>query len=236
MLAIFDIDGTICDTQNAESVCYSKAIFEVTGVTLETLDWTQYPEPTSSGIVRGLLVGDLKWKEKEDAIESRFVELLSEAAPNYPQDFTAVEGAIDFIMELKNRDDYSVAIATGGFEQEARFKLKCCGLDIDDFPYATSSDHSKRSSIIPLAAERAGFPVSSCVYFGDALWDIRVSRQLEIPLIGIGRKKAIFEENQMKDHFRDFSDKDAIHQALKGHKTISSQVLQPPLTSARPLG
>ena len=223
MLAIFDIDGTICDTQKAEDDCYSKAILEVTGISLETLDWTQYQEPTSNGIVRALLVDDPNREEKENRIKNRFVELLREAVPTHPQDFTPIDGAVEFITELREKSEYSVAIATGGFDDEARFKLQCCGLDIDEFPYATSSDDPKRSRIIPLAAKRAGFLISSCIYFGDALWDIQVSRYLGIPLVGIGRKKAIFEENQMADHFRDFSDRKAILEILHRQKMKSNQ-------------
>ena len=223
MLAIFDIDGTICDTQKAEDLCYSRAILEVTGISLETLDWTQYQEPTSSGIVRDLLADDPNRKEKENRIKYRFVELLREAVPTHPQDFTPIEGAVEFINDLREGSEYSVAIATGGFDEEARFKLQCCGLDINDFPHATSSDDSRRSSIIPLAVKRAGFPISSCVYFGDALWDIKVSRLLGVPLVGIGRKKTVFDENEMVDHFRDFREKEAIHTILRNHEKISNQ-------------
>jgi hypothetical protein len=54
MLAVFDNDGTICDTQEVEGACYAKAIERVTGKSLATLDWTTYEEPTSSAIVLDL--------------------------------------------------------------------------------------------------------------------------------------------------------------------------------------
>lgn len=226
MLAIFDIDGTICDTQNAEDYCYSRAILEVTGISLETLDWTQYQEPTSSGIVKGLLAHSPNLNEIEEKIKNRFVELLREAVRTYPQDFTPIKGAVEFIAELTRGSDFSVAIATGGFDAEAKFKLGCCGLDIDDFPHATSSDDPRRSKIIPLAAERAGYPISSCIYFGDALWDIKVSRLLGIPLVGIGRKKPVFDGNKMEIHFRDYGNSDAIHAVLKNYKRISKEAAE----------
>src|SRR6185503_21115975 len=76
MLAIFDIDGTICDTQEVEGVCYARAIERVTGRPLSTLDWTAYDEPTSSAIVRDLLVGDSAAERKEEEIKAEFVRLL----------------------------------------------------------------------------------------------------------------------------------------------------------------
>ena len=58
LLAVFDNDGTICDTQEVEGACYAKAIERVTGKSLATLDWTIYEEPTSSAIALVLLAGD----------------------------------------------------------------------------------------------------------------------------------------------------------------------------------
>ena len=55
MLAIFDIDGTVCDTQDVEERCYATAFEEVCGVSLSTLDWNEYPEATSSGIFHSVL-------------------------------------------------------------------------------------------------------------------------------------------------------------------------------------
>ena len=79
MLAIFDIDGTICDSQKAEGEWFAKAIEEVTGVQLSTLDWSKYTEPTSSAIVGDLLYEDPKKQEKEDSIRQLFLKYLKEA-------------------------------------------------------------------------------------------------------------------------------------------------------------
>ena len=87
MLSIFDIDGTICDTQEVEGRCYALAIERVTGLSLDTLDWSTYDEPTSSDIVRHLLAGDPTAKEKEDQIKSEFGRLLKEEQPKFPGDF-----------------------------------------------------------------------------------------------------------------------------------------------------
>lgn len=218
MLAIFDIDGTICDTQSAEDLCYSTAIQEVTGIQLDSFDWSIFREPTSSGIVQQLLEDHRDAKAKEHRIKSRFVELLREAKPNYPQDFSPIEGAIEFIHYLRAERVCDVAIATGGFDTEAHFKLRCCGLDLESFPHATSSDTPERRQIIPLAAERAGVSLASCVYFGDAAWDIKVSSELCIPLIGIGRKKEIFKNAGKKNHFRDFSQQKRIIEVLNSYR------------------
>jgi beta-phosphoglucomutase-like phosphatase (HAD superfamily) len=215
MLVIFDIDGTICDTQSAEDGCYARAVLEILGIELEDFEWGAFPEPTSSGILATLLEGDPDLPLKEQRVKERFVELLREARPVYPGDFSPIAGAAEFLELLRGADGIDVAIATGGFDEEARFKLDCCGIRLDDFPHATASDAPARRTILPLAVRRAGFRMSDCVYFGDALWDIRVSRELEIPLIGIGRKGGIFEEQGVTPHFRDFADPSSILEELR---------------------
>lgn len=218
MLAIFDNDGTICDTQEVEGACYARAIERVTGKSLSTLDWTTYAEPTSSAIVRDLLAGDPAATAKADEIKREFVRLLEEARPKSPGDFSPLVGAVRFIERLKEEGICSVAIATGCFDTSAKFKLRCCGLALDDFPHATSSDTPRRRDIIPLAASRAGFQMSSVVYFGDAPWDVRVSAVLGIPMIGIGRRIAQLRALGVRHVFRDYSDAEAIIRVLRALK------------------
>lgn len=214
MLAIFDNDGTICDTQSVEGDCFTRAIKNVLGVSLATLDWSKYPEPTSSAIVRKLLSGDGRALIKEEKIKKEFLRLLKEEQPKFPNDFTAILGAVAFMNDLRDEMNCSIAIATGCFESSAAFKLQCCGLQLSDFPYATSCDTPHRRDIIPLAAARAGFDLSSVVYFGDAPWDVRVSRHLGIPMIGIGRRIDKLRELGVQHIFRDYTDARSILQAL----------------------
>lgn len=218
MLAIFDNDGTICDTQEVEGVCYARAIEHVTGRPLSTLDWAAYDEPTSSAIVRHLLIGDPAAERKEEEIKREFVRLLEEERPKFPGDFSPLPGAVEFIARLKREDICAVAIATGCFDASARFKLQCCGLALESFPHATSSDTPRRRDIIPLAASRAGFDLASVVYFGDAPWDACVSRMLGVPMIGIGRRYEQLQALGVEHAFRDYSDAACIIEAMMGFK------------------
>jgi beta-phosphoglucomutase-like phosphatase (HAD superfamily) len=214
MLAIFDNDGTICDTQEVEGICYARAIEHVIGRSLSTLDWTAYDEPTSSAIVRDLLAGDVAAERKETEIKREFVRLLAEERPKFPGDFCPIPGALEFIERLKRDSICSVAIATGCFDASARYKLQCCGLALDAFPYATSSDAPRRRDIIPLAASRAGFDLASVVYFGDAPWDVHVSHTLGIRMIGIGRRYEQLRALGVEHTFRDYSDADRIIEVM----------------------
>lgn len=215
LLAIFDNDGTICDTQEVEGVCYARAIETVTGRSLSTLDWTKYEEPTSSAIVRDLLAGDPESTTKEKAIEAEFLRLLEAERPKFPEDFAPLPGAVDFIRRLQREKICAVAIATGCFVSTARFKLRCCGIALEEFPNATSSDTPRRSDIIRLAADRAGSAIESVVYFADGPWDLRVSALLGIPMIGIGRRIDRLQAHGLPQVFPDYSNGDQIIAVLR---------------------
>src|SRR5690606_20838469 len=129
-----------------------------------------------------LLEGDPKARQKENEIKHEFCRLLGEARLNHPDEFMPIAGALSFIRRLQDETISKVAIATGCFDNEARFKLDCCGIDLDEFPHATSSDTPRRHDILPLVASRAGASVSDIVYFGDGPWDLAVSRALKVPM------------------------------------------------------
>ena len=214
MLAIFDNDGTICDTQDVEGRCFALAIERVTGKKLSSLDWTTYSEPTSTAIVRELLAGDPAEGDKETRIKTEFCHLLDKESSRFPGDFSPISGAVEFLQRLEHERICSVAIATGCFDSSARFKLECCGVSLDRHPHATASDTPRRKDIIALAAARAGFALSSVVYFGDSPWDVRVSIDLSIHMIGIGRRYRQLRSLGVAHTFRDYTDADSIIEVL----------------------
>jgi phosphoglycolate phosphatase-like HAD superfamily hydrolase len=147
MLAIFDNDGTICDTQEVEGRCFALVIERVTGQSLASVDWTKYVEPTSTAIIRDILAEDPAAKETEDRIEVEFCRLLEENKPRLPGDFVLIPGAVQFLRRLVSERASPMAIATGCFETSAGFKLKCCGIILEHYPYATSMDAPNRRDI-----------------------------------------------------------------------------------------
>jgi beta-phosphoglucomutase-like phosphatase (HAD superfamily) len=144
-------------------------------------------------------------------IEQAFVANLRAAHAREPGAFRPIVGAPAFFRRLAEEDFCAVAIATGGFASEARFKLACIGIDLDAFPHATSSDTPRRRDILALAIRRAGFEVGEgIVYFGDGVWDVHATRALGLPLIGIGRRMGELQALGAAAVFRDFANPDAI--------------------------
>jgi phosphoglycolate phosphatase-like HAD superfamily hydrolase len=91
--------------------------------------------------------------------------------------------------------------------------MMSAGLRYEDFPAASSDDALDRESIIRLsmrrATERYG-RAGSTVYVGDAVWDARACRSVDIPFIGIatGGRAACLSAEGAVCVFPDFSDTD----------------------------
>jgi len=215
ILAVFDIDGTLIDIGEMEGQCYAGAIEHVTGVSLATLDWTRYPEPTSAAIVKGVLGEDPEFSDKERRIKEEFLRRLEDARQRYPEEFAEQPGAAAFLKFLESSERYAVAIATGCYARCARYKLTGCGIDMDRYPHATSSDTARRREIITLAVGRAGYNLDRVIYFGDGPWDLSACRALGIPFIGMGRKTGRLREGRAGYTFRDFLDPGAILAAME---------------------
>jgi beta-phosphoglucomutase-like phosphatase (HAD superfamily) len=85
---------------------------------------------------------------------------------------------------------YGVGLATGGWSESARCKMRSAGMRFDDFPAASADDAIARVSIMQIAldrliASRNDRQPDSVVYIGDGIWDARACRELGFPFIGI---------------------------------------------------
>lgn len=194
-LLVFDIDGTLTDTNAVDTDCFVEAIQNVLGVPEIETDWEQYLHVTDSGLAeeitqrhlgRGITPGELAQFEAE--IERRLW--------NQPADrFTALPGAREFLQDAAKKPDVSLAMATGAWRSSALCKLKRAGLDASAIPLASASDHVQRTEIMELARARA-LPQTGvkhdvrCCYFGDGTWDLKASAQLGWEFIAIGERHA----------------------------------------------
>ncbi|MEM9079709.1 MAG: HAD family phosphatase [Verrucomicrobiota bacterium] len=218
MLAIFDIDGTICDTTEVDEQCFTEALRITLKGSFPRRLWESYKDVTSSGIVREILISHPDAESLEDEIEKTFLKLLQQAHQENIKAFQPILGAPQFLHQLIKSEFCDAAIATGCFRTEANFKLNCVGISLNSFPHATSSDEQSRSKIIELAAKRAGFRLNDCIYFGDASWDVQATSQLNIPMIGIGRKAEQLAELGVSHCFENYENPELILSALKTYK------------------
>lgn len=191
-LILFDIDGTLVDSQEFDSELYVQAVGEVLEIEIGD-DWSVYRNVTDGGILdeiidkAGLKAGRLRIHSEVKAVFAGLVsEHLDEGGGRLPE----IEGAGAFLAELKSIPEVSMALATGGWEETARMKLRAAGLDRYSIPLASGSDAFTRTEIMQIAEKRAlgSQEAVSRTYFGDGIWDKQASEELGYEFIAIGDK------------------------------------------------
>lgn len=190
-LVMFDIDGTLTESNALDDESYLQALSEVFGFSEVSSDWTSYSHVTDACILREVCqhkLGRIPSLAEVEAFQKRFLELLTEgAAAN--DGIKAIPGALKMLSHLLESPDYAVAYAGGAWTTSALFKLQSAYLPIKNIPYAFSDDDESREGITAIALTRAkeyyGQSFQSIVYIGDGIWDIRSARKSGYAFIGI---------------------------------------------------
>jgi phosphoglycolate phosphatase-like HAD superfamily hydrolase len=207
-LIMFDIDGTLVNSSGFDEVCYLKAAQNVLDVDISS-NWEEYSFATDAGILdeaikRYNVLGDKSHIQQK--FKQVFVRLISEYIATNPESVLEIKGAARFIKYLLNLENVKVAIATGGWEETAKLKLKAANVNVNGCAFASSSDHYNRTEIMKMAESRTSNNVlfESKTYFGDATWDKEASNFLNYRFILVGNR--IKHEIQIED----FQDKEGI--------------------------
>jgi phosphoglycolate phosphatase-like HAD superfamily hydrolase len=190
---VFDIDGTLTDTNVVDGECYWQAVCEVIGIFGEQPDWSTFRHVTDAGIARELCVRHLSREISVKEIEAigsclaaRLEMVLGREDPVGYQ----IPGSAEILSMLNESSDFAVALATGGLRLSAEVKLRRAGLPFATLPLATSTDAVAREDILRIAANRAAekhaTSFSTFTYVGDGVWDVRAARELGWRFIGIG--------------------------------------------------
>lgn len=189
-LVMFDIDGTLIDSEEYDACLFKQAIKEVLDIEIGD-DWSAYRHVTDSGILEEIIdscgiVSDRSLIH--DRVKQRFFDLNEKYMRERPAALREIPGAKDFIRRLNIMDSVAVAIATGGWEETAKLKLEGVGIDTANLILTSSSDAHSRAEIIKLAENRAlgGRNAARKTYFGDGIWDKKTCEALNYNFIAIG--------------------------------------------------
>ena len=190
--AVFDIDGTLTDTNVVDERCYMAALQDEFHIGVVDLNTVAYPDVTDSAILN-VVVEQAFGREPTDAERqrfiTRFVARLRRAYETTPAEFAAVPGAPHFVGVLQSIG-WQLAVATGGWKASARLKLGWAGVELDGAPLATADDDTARTAIVRYALQRAAIesvrPEDKIVFVGDGLWDLEAAAQLGISFLGVG--------------------------------------------------
>jgi len=171
--------------------CYWRAVRAVFGAPDDTPALHGFQNVTDNGILDewvDLQFGRAPSTPERTAVKAQFFRELETAAASAPEAFTPLPGCEDW---LAVQAAGSVAIATGGWEHSARFKLRIAALEHFDLPLASADQGGDRTAIMQHALSLLiDAPVGtanrpSLTYLGDGPWDFAAAQALGWRFIGI---------------------------------------------------
>lgn len=191
-LALFDLDGTLTDTNAVDGECYVEAMSTELGCALNP-DWATYQHCTDAGIAHEALsnfFGRPPSSQEIDRLRGRFVALLEDRLAADPSRFAVMPGAAALLSRLQE-EGWHLCIATGGWAISAELKRRAAGLP-QAVPIFSSDLHHTREGILEIAIRRMrelnGVPAyDRIVSLGDGVWDVSAAAALRLPFVGVGR-------------------------------------------------
>ena len=193
-LIIFDIDGTLLYSNKIDSQCFADAYQEVYKMPFPSIDWTKYPHVTDDTIFNTVIQEQFDRRpsfEELDSFRNVFVDLIKEKRDTHPEEFKEVSNSKKTIEQLLEDDCYEVGIATGGWNKPAQVKLSFLKIPTKGIMMKCADGCPTREDIINgvLGQVKArNLNLKKIVYVGDASWDVRTTRNLNMPFIGIRRQ------------------------------------------------
>ncbi len=224
-LAIFDIDGTLTETNDVDTVCFVQAFADTHAITGINTNWAEYSHTTDSGISFQLFkerFGRVPDEDELVKLKNRFVNLLEEQSAKDSSLFAEIVGASSILTRLSQESEWKVAIASGSWRECAALKLKVANIETSEFPAAFAEDGFSREEILQTAvskAQQAYFQSSfdKIVSIGDGLWDVRAAFNLKFPFLGVGKgeRKRILRQAGAMQIVGDFTDYSQFISCLK---------------------
>jgi phosphoglycolate phosphatase-like HAD superfamily hydrolase len=224
-LAIFDVDGTLTNTNDIDALCYVRAVDTEFGIDAAGLDWGDYTFVTDIGITKQMFqerLGRVPSDDEVERLQGRLIRLLEEAHGIDPQAFAEVAGAAAALEWLRRQPDWAVAIATGCWQRSARLKLRAARIAADRIPAAFCEDGHSREEVVQAAWARAreahGVDAfERVVSVGDGIWDVTTAIRLSLPFVGvrIDGREGTLRRRGVSHVVRDFTDTEALLRSLR---------------------
>lgn len=187
-LIIFDIDGTVSDSQKQHVTALHYAYKEMRCHDIDN-NWDSYEHVTDYYIFRKIF----KLNHGRDATlndQNTFQDLMV-AKLNTLEKINEIPGAKAFIQKVWDNEKWDLAFATGSLLETAFIKLS--GADVKYKPsIVISSNEIETREELLKAAEQAAkrlFQINNydnILSCGDALWDVKTAKNAGVPFLGVG--------------------------------------------------
>jgi phosphoglycolate phosphatase-like HAD superfamily hydrolase len=186
---IFDIDGTLLQSDANDDALYLAAVRDVLGNVHLRPTWSMYTQFTAAGILAEILNDNAidATIDTVAAVRDRFVASVRRHVSEHGP-FAEIPGARVFVEGLHQSPTHRVAYATGGWHGSALLKLSIAGFPVTGVPLATSDDHFDRQEIMLHALRQLNGAFSTVTYYGDGHWDEAAAKALGWSFVPVGKK------------------------------------------------
>ncbi|MGW3247749.1 HAD family hydrolase [Streptomyces sp. NPDC001070] len=191
--ALFDMDGTLVDTNYLHVVAWWEA-FRQAGYSVPMADVHRCIGMGSDHLVERLL-GDARDRSGDDGISAAHKALYGTYAPA----LTPLDGAADLLRAVAARG-FRIVLATSADARELTVMRAALAAD-DVIADATSKDDVSASKpapdLVAQALERAAVPADRAVFVGDTVWDVEAAGKVGVPCVALlsgGISRSALEE------------------------------------------
>jgi phosphoglycolate phosphatase len=177
-LLLFDIDGTLMNTQGSGLRALSEAAVEQFGISLEEVPPFDLAGATDLGVVRSLFADlgrELSYEAAED-YKARYLRQLALRLAERPG--RLLPGVVDLLSTLRETGGTAMSLLTGNYREGANLKLGAFSIQHYFAGGAYGDDAEDRNLLGPVALRRAAdvwgrdFLQEQTIIIGDTPRDI----------------------------------------------------------------
>ena len=179
--ALFDVDGTLVDTNYLHAVTWWEA-FAQAGHVVPMAEIHR-----AIGMGSGLMLDKLLPQDRDTGDDADIRAAHSALYATYRSRLRPLPGAADLLRACK-RQGLTVVLASSADEPE--FNMLRAALDAEDaIDAATFSGDVEASKpapdLVQVALDKVGVPAGEAVFTGDTVWDVQACQKAGVPCIGL---------------------------------------------------
>lgn len=226
ILVIFDVDGTLVHSERRDSALFGKTYQEIYGKTFPSLDWSHFPHVTDDTIFQTAIRQHFRRAvdpAEVSVFQDRYMGYLRASRRERPEHFMQVPGASQMVQRLMDDERFELGIATGGWRAPAEIKLDHIEVPHREIVMTGADGKATREEILAETRELSmtnGRSFEKVVYIGDALWDVRTTRNLGWPFVGIRHRadEEVLHRAGAYQVLRDYQSYDTFVKAVQAAK------------------